>query len=291
MTPCLEEKGLNSSLAPCGAHWNVDGPVSGLRRARGVLLSTTAMGVPEPGLWNMEWPGFEFWYHHILAVWPLASHLGSLSFHFFLYKMRSIIPTSQGIQWDIVLQVLSKYSHGFYHLCKRKIKRAGNKKPILLWLFSKTKSLHWTLSNYWWKRKAQVLSYRVSILRTGKSLRYLVRLPLFTEEEVNPERSHLPKVTQQVQGKTQDSWPQSYNIAVLGPFLEGVTWQEKRKSEQQEDENQRCSANLQTEYWNPRSPRFDWFIKSHLCIYTCGKYEWTHIGWLIKGKRGMGLYS
>lgn len=74
-----------------------------------------------------------------------------------LKKIGSIIPALQGI--SVIMHYTCSGSRATTFMQKEI--RAGNKKPIFLWLISKTKPFHQTLSSPQWHGKTQVLYYRV----------------------------------------------------------------------------------------------------------------------------------
>ena len=60
------------------------------------FLEAVSMVIKSPGpQLNSDRPGFKFWLCHLLAVWPWADYLASLSCSFLTCEMRIMIPSSK----------------------------------------------------------------------------------------------------------------------------------------------------------------------------------------------------
>lgn len=82
--------------------------------------------------------------------------------------------------------MLSKCSPDFYHLGERKIRRAGNKKPIFLWLISKNKTVSLDLVTINGMERLRFYIAESQYFRTGRELRgHLVLHSLFKERRRN----------------------------------------------------------------------------------------------------------
>lgn len=186
--------------------------------------------------------------------------------------------------------MLRKQSHDFYHLCKREIRRAGNKKPIFLWLISKTKPFHQTLSSPQWHGKTQVSYYRVIGFYQWRVLSsYLVQRPPSQRrrESMTSLKSHSKFMAE----ARQDPGPLTVVLQYHCP--RAISWGSRdlvgkeNKANVAEEENQRCLANPQTEEWNPNRGDVIGSSESgeHLDMWADGWALWSHHDSLLKGDK------